>query len=345
MKALVKQSRTPRDLKLCEIDAPRLKPDRMIARVAYAGICQSDLDILEDRTTIYQPPVVPGHEFSAVVEQVGAEVEGFRPGDHVTSETPFAVCGTCQSCRDGHYEVCMAKRPLGWVEHGAFAQCLLLNPQFTHKLDDDVDLQAAAVIEPLAVAAETVLVRGQMQPGNVVAVVGPGTSGLLSALVAKCMGAAEVYLVGRASMQHVKLPIARKIGLEHCIDSTLSDPCEYLLQHNDGRLADLVVDATGTISGFRMALALVKRHGRISEVGSITEPTEFDWPAVCYKAIDLSFVFASSSAAWRHAVALAERHTDKLKHFVTHTMPLDAYNEAFTIAADGARSLKVLLEP
>lgn len=345
MQALVKRTRTPGDIELCEMQPPPLTNGRMLARVAYAGICQSDLDILEDRTAIYRPPVVPGHEFSAVIERIGADVEGFRPGDSVTSETVLSVCGSCQACRDGFYEVCTAKHALGWTEHGGFAQYVVLNPRFSHKLCDGIDLRIGAIIEPLAIAVETVVVRGRMRPGEVVAVVGPGTSGLLSALVAKCMGAAEVYVVGRASIRHVKLPIARRIGIEHCIDTTTTDPLQYLLEHNHGRLADLVVDATGTIAGFNTSLQLVKRHGRIAEVGSITVPTEFDWPAVCHKAIDLSFVFASSSIAWRRALAVARDHAAMLEPFVTHIMPLEAYREAFALAADGTKSLKVLLQP
>lgn len=345
MKALLKRTRTPGEIELADVDPPRPGPGQLLARVAYAGICQSDLDIIYNRTSIYRPPVVPGHEFSAVVEEVGPQVEGFQTGDSVTSETALKTCGVCQACRDGFYEVCSAKQALGWTDFGGFAQYVVLNTRFAHKLTGSLDLQCAALIEPLAVAAETVLVRGRMQPGEVVAVVGPGTSGLLSALVALVMGAAEVYLVGRASMRHVKLPIARGIGLAHCVDSTVSDPRQYLLEHNEQRLADLVVDATGTIEGFNTSLQLVKRHGRISEVGSITGPTQFDWPGVCHKAIDLAFVFASSSAAWTHAVTIAEQHADKLRHFITHTMPLSDYREALSTAADGTKSLKVLLKP
>ena len=345
MKALVKASRMTGDLQLQELPRPQVAPDRILAKVAYAGICHSDFLMIEDRTSIYRPPVVLGHEFSAVVAEVGAAVEGFEPGDTVVSETALEVCDNCPACADGYFEICSNKEILGWTHHGAFAEYVLLNPRFSHRLSPAVDLKAAAVAEPLTIGVEAVQVRGGIQPGEVVAVIGPGPCGILSAVAAKELGASEVFLVGRSSFTPVKMPIARQMGFEHCIDSTQVSPSEYLLDCNRGRLADLVIDATGTLAGFNDALSLVKRHGRLVQVSSIPESTPFDWPAVCHKAVDLIFVFSSSGRAWETTVEIVTRSADVLQQAITHVFPLDDYQAALEIAGDTTRSLKVVLQP
>ena len=345
MKALVKPSRNPRDLQLSEISRPEVTPGRILAKVAYAGICHSDLLIIDNRTSIYQPPVVLGHEFSAVVVEVGEEQSGFQPGDIVVSETALDVCDACPACADGYFEICSNKKILGWTHNGAFAEYVLLNPRFCHKLAADVDLKAAAVAEPLAIGVEAVQVRGCMKPGEVVAVVGPGPCGILSAVAAKELGASQVFLVGLDTFTPVRMPIARQMGIEHCIDSTQTSPVDYLLDHTGGRLADLVIDATGTLAGFTDAMALVKRHGRSIELGSIPDTTPFDWPAMCHKAIDLAFVFSSNSRAWDTTAGILQRCASQLGHAVTHVMPLDDYQDALETARDETQSLKVLFQP
>ena len=93
-------------------------------------------------------------------------------------------CGDrCQQCRDGYFHICAEKQILGWTHSGGFAEYVLLNPRFTHKLPEQTNLKGAAVTEPLAVAVESVSTRGSMREGDTVAVVGPGPCG-----VPECFG-------------------------------------------------------------------------------------------------------------------------------------------------------------
>ena len=324
---------------------PTVGPGRLLAKVALAGICHSDFDIIDDKTAIYQPPVIPGHEICAVVSQVGHGVTDFQPGDKVVSETALDVCDRCQQCRDGYFHICAKKQILGWTHGGGFAEYVLLNPRFTHKLPEHTDLKSAAVTEPLAVAVESISTRGGMREGDVVAVVGPGPCGVLSALAAQELGAGKVFLVGRQSFAPVKMPIAKRLGIVHSIDTSKTNAVEYLLDNNDGDYADMVVDATGTPLGFDMSLELVKRNGKLVELGSITKKSPFDWPKVARKAIDLCFVFASSGRSWELTVDLLGRANVDFGAIVTHTMPLSEYQRAFEAAKDSTKSLKVLLEP
>lgn len=345
MKAILRKSRDVGDIGLAELPVPSAHDEYILARVAYAGICGSDLDIINSRNTIYRPPVVQGHEFSAVVVGEGAKANGIGNGDKIVSETTFNCCGRCKPCLDGNYHLCEHKDIVGWTENGAFAEYVLLNSRYVHKLAVHADLKGASLIEPMAIASESVLVKGSLRSGETVAVIGPGATGLLSAIVALESGASKVFLIGRNSSEKLRFKIAREIGIEHCINSSVTDPLEYILANNNGNGVDMVIDSTGNISGFNLALDLVKRNGRIVEIGSITTQEPFNWQKAAFKALDLLIVFSSSHQAWEHAVAIYNRCQRPLEKMITHTFPLEEYQEAFSFSEDSTQCFKVAFEP
>ncbi len=345
MKALQKKSRQPGDIALVDLPIPIVSDNKVMAKVSYAGICGSDVDILNSRNTIYVPPVVQGHEFSAIITEVGDGVKDFIAGDKIVSETTFESCGECQMCGDGNYHLCLHKQIVGWTENGGFAEYVLLNSNYLHKLHAGTDLQQAALIEPSAVACEGVLVKGRLQPGETVAVIGPGTIGVLCALVAKASGAANVFLLGLNDAAETRFKIAGEMGVSHCIDVSTTNALDYILEHNKNKKPDMVVDCTGNINGFLLALELVKRNGRIIEAGSIHGETSFPWEKAAYNAIDLVFVFSSSHKAWEYATAIFNTSGVDFSKMITATFSLEEYEKAFSLATDTSKSLKIMFNP
>lgn len=345
MKALIRNSRDVWDIALNEIPVPQPYGEYLLAKVAYAGICGSDLDIINARNTIYRPPVVQGHEFSAVVVEVGEKVENFLPGDKIVSETTFNKCSKCKPCLDGNYHLCENKDIVGWTENGAFAEYVLLNCNYCHKLSREADLKGASLIEPMAIASEAVLIKGHLQKGESVAIIGPGATGILSAIVALESGASNVFLIGRGSSEILRFGIARELGIEHCINAAKTDPKQFVSDHNNGFGLDLVIDSSGNMNGFNLALDLVKRNGRIVEIGSITTDEPFNWQKAAFKALDLLIVFSSSHKAWEHAVEIYNRTVRPLSKIVSHTYGLDDYMEALNISEDSTKSFKVAFDP
>lgn len=345
MKALMRNSRKVGDISLTDIPIPEPKGSQVLAKVAYAGICGSDIDIINARNTIYKPPVVQGHEFSAVVSQVGENVTSFLVGDKIVSETTFEKCGKCKPCVDGNYHLCEHKEIVGWTENGGFAEYVLLNSQYIHKLDDNADLLGAALIEPMAIAAEAVHIKGELQAGESIAVIGPGATGILSVLLAKEMGAKNVYFIGRKTSLPIRFKIAEQLSIEHCINSSEVDPIEYILDHNKGINLDMVVDTTGNINGFNLAMELVKRNGRIIEIGSIPTDEVFPWPKAAFKALDLKIVFSSSHKAWEKSVSIFNNSKIEFRKIITHIKYLQEYKEAFDLADNSKKSFKVVFKP
>ena len=345
MKAGIRKSRTPGDFGLADIPVPTPKAHELLARVAYAGVCASDLDILNDRTTLYRPPVVQGHEYVAIVEEVGKEVRDFAPGDIVVSETAFAIEGCATERLHEDYHLDIHKKILGWTVNGGFAERILLSSHFCHRLKPGTDLKVGALAEPMAIGAESVFVKGRLQPGETVVVIGPGPIGIMCALLARFYGGAKnVYLIGRESDRAVRLSTAKALGIGHCL--TTDEPLEdYLLQHNDHKKADLVVDATGHIEGFRCAQRLIKRNGKLVEAGSITQETSFSWEHAAYLSLNLFFVFSSSREAWKIATDFLSTTELDLRPLVTGIYPLEDYQHAFQAAEDTRNHIKVLIQP
>jgi L-iditol 2-dehydrogenase len=343
MQALLRPSREPGLLMLVDRPLPAPARHEVLAQVAYAGICGSDLEILHDRVTLYRPPVVQGHELSAIVVAVGSNVHGLAPDDAVVSETIGAVCGRCQPCRLGAHHLCEAKEPIGWTRDGGFAEYVVLHSAFVHRVPPGVALDAAALAEPSAVAAETVLVRGGLRAGERVAVVGPGPIGLLCARMALIGGAREVYLLGRPDDEAARFPIARALGVTHCLSAKEGPTAVRELAGGD--LPDLVVEASGTPGGFVTALGLTRRGGRIAAVGSLSGAIPASFPQLAACAIDLQFIFASSRRAWELVMAaLADGSLDP-RPLISRSFPLKEYKAAFAAAANSATGVKVLLRP
>lgn len=343
MNAIIKNSRVPNDASFSQLPVPHPVKDEVVARVAYAGICGSDLEILHGQNPIYRPPVVQGHEFSAIITAIGEDVKDFQVGDKIVSETAFRACDECQMCKDGNYHICLKKDIVGWTENGGFAEYVKLRTPYIHKLSSDTDMLSAALMEPSAIALETLYVKGKINAGDTVAVVGPGTIGILCALMAKHLGAGEVFLLGLDDAEPIRFKIARQLGINECINISTTDAQAYI-RNKINRDVDVVVDATGSIKGFNTALELVKRNGKLLEVGSITHDTLFPWSRAAFKSIELHFIFSSSHAAWVKVVEIFNNAKLNLKELVTHSFILSEYQEAFKTAANPDQSLKVVFE-
>lgn len=345
MKAILRKSRKIGDIGLVDLPIPKPYKEYILAKVACSGICGSDLDIINSRNTIYKPPVVQGHEFSAIIEEIGDKVKGLKKGDKIVSETTYKKCGKCKPCLDGNYHLCENKDIVGWTENGGFAQFVLLNSKYVHRLNDNAGLKGASLIEPMAISSEAVLVKGNLKKGETVAVIGPGATGILSAIVALESGASKVFLIGRDTSEKLRFKIAREIGIEHCVNSSKVDVFQCIVDQNKGNNVDIVIDSTGNINGFNMALDLVKRNGRIVELGSITTKEPFDWQKAAFKALDLLIVFSSSHKAWKYAVDIYNKCQRPLEKIVTHTFELENYEAAFNLAEDSTQCFKVAFTP
>jgi 2-desacetyl-2-hydroxyethyl bacteriochlorophyllide A dehydrogenase len=319
-------------------DQPR-RPEagEALVRIAWAGICGSDREVLAGhRPAQYVSyPLVPGHEWSGTVVEVGPGVPADLLGRKVVGEG-FRSCLRCAACRRGETNLCDAGyQETGFTEPGAWADYLTLPARLLHVLPADADLRAAAVLEPAACIASACL-RAATVPGERVAVVGAGTLGLLAVQLLAAASPSELMVV------HTR---AAREGLAvECGATALVTPDRV------GELAgrfDAVIEAAGAPGTARLATTLARRGGRVVLTGLTTADDDPPTPAdIVLNELTLYSVFGASSGAWQHAVRAFASGVLRPGLLVTHEIALDDVAEAFRVLDEERDSVvKVLLKP
>ena len=337
MLALVKTERGDGHLALLDRPIPTPTPGWVRIEVTYGGICGTDLHILHDHFP-YWPPVTLGHEFTGTIEAVGAGVDESLVGRRVVCEPHSLACGTCHLCRRGVAELCASKRSPGWGIDGAFGRFVVMPGHLVHRVPDAVPDRVAALAEPMAIAV-TALLRGRVDAGDTVLVVGPGPVGILLAVAARAMGAGAVIVSGRADSE--RLRFAAWVGFTTAIGGAAVDVVQNA---SATRGADLVVEASGTEDGIALAIGAARRRGRMVAVGlSGVERLQLPWDLAVSRSLDLSFSMSSSFAAWEPALGILAGATTALEPMTT-IFALTDWEAAFAAVADRA-VIKALLDP
>ena len=305
-------------------DAPEFVPGpgEVVARPVHTGICGTDLELLAGVVdpAYVRYPLVPGHEWSGVIEAVGPGVTGLEPGQPVIAEgiVPDRICAECVA---GHTNLCLIYDELGFTRAGAAADQVLIPAQLVHALGDPASLLEAALAEPAAVAWRAIG-RGNPRPGERVAVVGDGTLALITAHLLRLYSPAELIVCGQRPAQ---ARLAAELG---ATGFTADTP--------DTRF-DLVIEAAGAPSAVESALRLARRGGRVVLVGlagnDVTARFRID--DVVNDDLLISASFAYTSAVWAEVTALLRSGQISPAPLITHRFPLEAYEEAYRVLREG----------
>jgi L-iditol 2-dehydrogenase len=340
VRALVKTEAGPGHVALLDRPEPVCGPGQVKIRMVAAGVCGTDVHILRGEWAT-KPPIILGHELAGMVAETGPGVTEFQVGELVTTETDAYVCGECEYCRAGNEHMCASRKAIGTTVDGGFADYLVIRAESVHRLPARVSLVAGALAEPLAVAVHAVQERAQVRPGELVAIIGPGTIGLLAAQVARALGA-RVIVAGLAR-HAARFRLARQLGIEHTLD--LDDPraSEQFADLSAGLGPDAVIECSGAPSALQQAIRLVRKGGRVVPVGFASRPTiEIDIDLLINKEITLVASRGKRHSCWDPALKLlAEGQVDSLA-LITHRFTLEEWREAL----DAARQpgTKVLLQ-
>ena len=188
MRGVVKTARGHGHVELREVEPAPPGPGQVQVKVEAAGICGSDLHIYHDTISYnIRTPVVMGHEFAGTVVALGEGAgDGISIGDRVTGEPSIHICGHCDYCRGGHYNMCSDRQVMGYYHDGCFASTV--NARFVHRLPATVSFEAGALTELLACCVHSVIEQAGVTAGDLVAVIGPGPVGLFASLVAMAEG-------------------------------------------------------------------------------------------------------------------------------------------------------------
>ena len=321
---------------LQRVPRPEPGPGEVLVRVGAAGICGSDVEVLEGRrpARYVRYPIIPGHEWAGMVAAVGRGVENVDEGDAVVAEG-FRACGDCARCREGRTNLCAAEyAETGFTHAGAFADFLCVPARLVHRLPPETDLAAAAVLEPAACVAQGLL-ETDLRPGLTVAVVGSGTLGLLAVALLSQISPARLALVGTR---------APRLALGMAMGAT--ETWNVRQDEYPAPGFDLVFEAAGTPAGARTAIELARRGGTVVLEGISGEPGGIDADAVVLGHLRVQGIYGASRNAWRWVTELFADGLLDTKPLVTHSFPLEQHDAAFTTLSErSGNALKVLLTP
>ncbi len=343
MLALVKTQKGEGNLTLVERPVPTYGEDEVLIRVAYSGICGTDIHILHDQFPYY-PPVILGHEFSGEIVEVGSRVTSFRVGDLVVGEPHNKACGKCYLCRNGHIQNCMDKRSIGWGIDGSFTSYLAMPEKLLHKIPEGLSLKAAAFAEPVAIVAHQLLERAHITPGDNVVIMGVGPIALLAAQMARVAGAGKIILCGCTSDIPYRLKIAEELGCFDRFIDVLTEDAATVIMEETVIGADLVVEASGAGSAIRTAIKVLKKWGRLCAIGMTARDTvDVPWNEAMMKVLDVQFNMSSSYNGWDIALKLLASGKINVDPMIG-VRPLAEWQDAFA-DLEGGKAMKLLLEP
>ena len=318
------------------VPLPEVPEGWALVRMAYNGICGTDLSILHGKHPRAEAPLIMGHEMSGWVEQAGAS--GPAAGTLVVVE-PLLSCGECKACRDGHSHVCRRLGLYGIDTPGGLAEYVALPPEVLHEVPEGVDPRTASLAEPLAVAVHAVALSG-MQQGDTVAVYGAGPIGVLTALVARHEGAGRVVITEPSVWRR---SVAEALGFTGVAEgSTMAETLDAL---TDGEGADTTFDTAAHPSVAAELTEITRVLGRIVVVGVYKAPAPIDLRAVCFKEQSMVGVRVYTTPDVTRAIALIASGGLGLDAFPTKAFGLDQVGAAFDAATSGQDCLKVLVTP
>lgn len=253
-------------LELQEVAIPKPKKGEALIKVAYVGICGSDLPRYFDGD-VHQFPQVLGHEFSGTVVEVGEGVS-LEKGTKVVV-APLVPCNECEQCRSAHPQLCPNYSFIGSRQQGAMAEYVIAPAINCLIVPKTLSLKIAATIEPLTVAIHGI--EGiSTKSGDQTLVLGSGTIGLMTILALRARGVGEITVI---DLNDRKLALAKKIGADVVLNPLTVNLDQYFKEH---KLASIVFETAGNHVTQVQAVKYANRRAQVVFIGTCTQAVQFD---------------------------------------------------------------------
>jgi hypothetical protein len=338
---------------LVERPKPEAARNQVLLKVGAAGICGTDVSLLQmddEGYTKYDGhskyPIVTGHEFSGVVEEIGSEVKRLKVGDIVSVES-MHWCGECDACRMGMFNQCQMLEEPGLTFDGGFAEyvaipekyCYLLNDIINHYGEPMSALELGAMVEPTGVAYNGLFVRGGgLRPGGHAVVFGAGPVGLAAIALLKTSGAAKLFCF---ETMEERRALAKEMGADQVFNPIQLakdgiNPSEMLMELTNGRGISLFAECSGaTGSTYPIMEGALAIGGKIVQIGHGMGKTSIDMYPVQFNAGMISGSNGQSGQGiYSDVISLMANGRIDMRKMVTARVPLKDIVKGMQFAKD-----------
>lgn len=338
MKALVK-AKPEQGIWMQEVPRPEMGPNDLRIKVKKTAICGTDVHIYnwdEWAQKTVPVPMVTGHEFVGVVDEVGSSVKGYKKGDRVSGEGHI-TCGYCRNCRAGRRHLCRNTVGVGVNRQGCFAEYLVIPAENAFPIPDDISDDLASIFDPFGNATHTALSFDMV--GEDVLITGAGPIGIMAVAICKHVGARHVVIT---DVNDHRLELAKKLGATRVVNPTRTNLKDVMHELKMVEGFDIGLEMSGNAQAFSSMLENMNHGGRISILGIFPDKVAIDWSQVIFKGLFLKGIYGREMyETWYKMKAMLQSGLD-ISQVITHQFSIEDYQKGFDVMRSG-KSGKVIL--
>lgn len=309
------------------VEDPTPREGEALVRIHNVTLCGTDLHIWEDDYAT-ELPIIQGHEFAGVIEQINEASDRFSVGDRV-AVSPMFYCGECYACSIGRVNACTHMSVYGCYEDGSLAELMSIPLEKLYPVPETLPMHLAPLSEPMSIAMQAVN-RGRPVAGETAVVIGCGPIGLLATLYLTELG---VQVIAADTIED-RCAFAQEFGASKTFVVDPSSPfpneqqAERIHELTSGQGPSLIIEATGQPSSLSNAITMVATAGRVVQVGISDKIAELSMRVLPVKEIDL-IGSRNSQNLIGESLDLLSRHVSEATALITHTFAFDSLNTAF----------------
>lgn len=338
MRALVKSKAEP-GLWLEKVDDPVPGPNDVLIRVGKAAICGTDLHIYnwdEWARGAVPVPMVIGHEYVGVVEQVGSAIKSVAAGQRVSGEGHI-MCGVCRNCRAGRGHLCKDTRGVGVNRPGAFADYVCIPASNAYPLPDDLPDDVAAILDPLGNAVHTALSFDLV--GEDVLITGAGPIGAMATAVARHVGARHVVVT---DVNDARLALAARMGASKAVRADQADLKDVMTELEMREGFDVGLEMSGSPNALRDQIHALMHGGNLALLGLYSDAPTVDLNEAIFKGVTIKGIYGREMfETWHKTIAMLDSGLD-VSEVITHRLAFEDYEQGFE-ALNAGKACKIIL--
>ncbi len=339
MKALIKKF-PEKGIWLDEAPEPRCGTNDVKVRITHSAICGTDLHIFswdEWAKRNLKLPLIIGHEFCGVIEEIGPGVKHYVVGQRVSGEGHIN-CGYCRNCRAGKSHICHKTIGIGIHRNGSFAEYLIMPESNIFPVDDKIPSEIAAFFDPFGNATHSSLSHNII--GEDVLITGAGPIGIMAVAICNFVGARNIVIT---DINDYRLKLAKSMGATKTVNITKNSVSTFYDELGINQGFDIGLEMSGNPLAFNNMLENMYHGGKIALLGLLPHSTTINWDNIIFKGLEIKGIYGREMyETWYKMVQLLKSGLD-ISKILTHTLPIDNFEEAFNIIESGNCG-KIVLE-